>query len=90
MTRSADSPRLSANTMSVLGALSGGQQMERIETAGADKMSTMFAAYRSKGVQRIWDHPDGKGLLDKCIGRLDGYEMPRGGPNWGKWGTWTG
>ena len=58
--------------------------MERVETAGGEKTATMFAAYRSEGVQQIWEHPDREGFLDKCIGRLDRFDIPRGGPKQGR------
>lgn len=58
--------------------------MARVETAGEVKTSMMFVAYRSEGVQRIWDHPDREAFLDKCIGRLDRFDMPRGGPKLGR------
>ena len=46
----------------------------------------MFVAYRSDGVKRIWDHPDREGFLDKCLGRLDRFDIPRGGPKLGRMG----
>ena len=58
--------------------------MERVETAGGERTSTTFVARRSDGVQRIWDHPDREGFLDRCIGRLDRFDIPRGGPKLGR------
>ena len=79
-------PKSPASTMPEMGAESRSvaPQVEEVETAGGENASTLFVAYRSDGVQEIWDHPDREEFLDKCIGRLDRFDIPRGGPKHGR------